>query len=210
MDLARGPLHLMRMMLSSVNVAHAHAMECVAAPLVALESCAAVTPMDNYPRRKRSRARHAHHVQDVCLLAHVQCCRPAQSQQLIVQWACRWEAGARAVHLADMPHRVLTRAARVFEYDFEGAQKARGRENILRLEVRGGAGAPPHTSTPCISCILAHPYPLLSCAIHSSRRVCHAPGHFMTHPQSHATRQPAMQVRGCSREDRALQSRLVW
>ncbi len=76
------------------------------------------------------------------LLVHVQCCRRAQSLQLNVQWACRWEAGARAVHLADMPHCELTRAARVFEYDFEGAQKARGRENILRLEVRSAFWRP--------------------------------------------------------------------
>ncbi|KAK9836263.1 hypothetical protein WJX81_000365 [Elliptochloris bilobata] len=47
----------------------------------------------------------------------------------------RWETNARAVHLADMPHRVLTHPARVFNYSFEGAQKARSRENILRLEV---------------------------------------------------------------------------
>ena len=49
---------------------------------------------------------------------------------------CRWEANARAVHLADVPHRVLTRPARVFDYSFQGMQKARGRENILRLEAR--------------------------------------------------------------------------
>lgn len=48
----------------------------------------------------------------------------------------RWEANARAVHLADVPHRVLTRPARVFDYSFLGMQKARGRENILRLEAR--------------------------------------------------------------------------
>ena len=40
------------------------------------------------------------------------------------------------MHLADMPHRVLTRPARVFDYSFQGMQKARGRENILRLEAR--------------------------------------------------------------------------
>ena len=52
-----------------------------------------------------------------------------------------------------MPHRVLTRAARVFEYDYVGAQKARGRENILRLEVRSAAGARPLQSTPGITCV---------------------------------------------------------
>ncbi len=57
------------------------------------------------------------------------------------------------MHLADMPHRVLTRAARVFEYDYVGAQKARGRENILRLEVRSAAGARPLQSTPGITCV---------------------------------------------------------
>ena len=40
------------------------------------------------------------------------------------------------MYLADIPHRVLTRPARVFDYSFEGMQKARGRENILRLEAR--------------------------------------------------------------------------
>ena len=43
-----------------------------------------------------------------------------------------------------MPHRVLTRPARVFEYSFAGAQKARGRENILRLEVRPSLQPQPH------------------------------------------------------------------
>ena len=38
--------------------------------------------------------------------------------------------------MADMPHRVLTRPARVFDYSFQGMQKARGRENILCLEAR--------------------------------------------------------------------------
>lgn len=47
----------------------------------------------------------------------------------------RWDKDYAACHLQDLPHRRLTRPARVFEYFFDGLRKGRGRENILRLEV---------------------------------------------------------------------------
>ena len=47
----------------------------------------------------------------------------------------RWDKQYVACYLDDMPHKRLTRPAKVFEYFFDGMRKGRGRENILRLEV---------------------------------------------------------------------------
>ncbi|BDA48465.1 Protein arginine N-methyltransferase 7 [Coccomyxa sp. Obi] len=47
----------------------------------------------------------------------------------------RWDKQYSACYLDDMPHKRLTRPAKVFEYFFDGMRKGRGRENILRLEV---------------------------------------------------------------------------
>jgi protein arginine N-methyltransferase 7 len=41
--------------------------------------------------------------------------------------ACRWDASYEAVSLADLPHRRLTKPAKVFEQFFDGERKARGR-----------------------------------------------------------------------------------
>ena len=37
--------------------------------------------------------------------------------------------------MEEVPHRVLTEPARVFEFAFEGMRKARGRENLVKLSV---------------------------------------------------------------------------
>ena len=128
----------MCMVLVSLYVAQS--MKCITAPL--LTSCTAITLTGKLPNKTIKCTACASCARRVPAGAR-ECCRPVQQLQPTSQWARRWEAGARAAHLADMPHRVLTRPTRVFEYDFEGAQKARGRENILRLEVRGAAGARP-------------------------------------------------------------------
>ena len=47
----------------------------------------------------------------------------------------RWDKAYAACHVGDLPHRRLTRPAKVFEYFFDGMRKGRGRENIMRLEV---------------------------------------------------------------------------
>ena len=47
----------------------------------------------------------------------------------------RWDAEPEAVHLEDLPHKVLTQPARVFEFSFDGTRKARGRENLVKLHV---------------------------------------------------------------------------
>jgi hypothetical protein len=41
--------------------------------------------------------------------------------------ACRWDASYEAVSLTDVPHRRLTKPAKVFEQFFDGERKARGR-----------------------------------------------------------------------------------
>ena len=46
----------------------------------------------------------------------------------------RWDAEASAVHLDSLPHKRLTRPAKVFDYHFQGARKALGRETMLRLD----------------------------------------------------------------------------
>jgi protein arginine N-methyltransferase 7 len=51
----------------------------------------------------------------------------------------RWDKDYAAWYLADLPHRVLTRPVKVFEYFFDGLRKGRGRENILGLEVMDAA-----------------------------------------------------------------------
>lgn len=38
--------------------------------------------------------------------------------------------------MEDVPHRRLTKPRKVFEYFFEGQRPGRGRENIVKLEVR--------------------------------------------------------------------------
>jgi hypothetical protein len=48
---------------------------------------------------------------------------------------CRYSKSYEAVHLEDVPHRVLTRPRKVFEYVFEGQRPARGRENMVKLDV---------------------------------------------------------------------------
>ena len=48
---------------------------------------------------------------------------------------CRYAKSYEAVHLEDVPHRVLTRPKKVFEYIFEGQRPARGRENMVKLDV---------------------------------------------------------------------------
>lgn len=47
----------------------------------------------------------------------------------------RWDKGYEAVHMESVPHRRLTKPKKVFEYFFDGIQKGRGRENVLKLEV---------------------------------------------------------------------------
>ena len=49
---------------------------------------------------------------------------------------CRYGKTYEAVYLEGVPHRRLTKPARVFEYVFEGSRPARGRENIVKLEVQ--------------------------------------------------------------------------
>lgn len=49
--------------------------------------------------------------------------------------ARRWEKEYRGCYLDDLPHKRLTRPAKVFEYFFDSMRKGRGRENMLRLEV---------------------------------------------------------------------------
>lgn len=49
---------------------------------------------------------------------------------------CRWDKNHTACYLDDMPHKRLTKPVKVFEYFFDGMRKGRGRENIIRLEVR--------------------------------------------------------------------------
>ena len=48
---------------------------------------------------------------------------------------CRYGKSYEAVHLEEVPHRVLTRPRKVFEYIFEGQRPARGRENMVKLDV---------------------------------------------------------------------------
>ncbi|KAK9815442.1 hypothetical protein WJX72_003717 [[Myrmecia] bisecta] len=46
----------------------------------------------------------------------------------------RWDKDCEACLLDEMPHRPLTKPAKVFEYFFDGLRKGRGRENIVKLE----------------------------------------------------------------------------
>lgn len=50
-------------------------------------------------------------------------------------WACRWDKGYENCRLEDVPHRRLTNPAQVFKFRFDGVGKARGRNNLLGLEV---------------------------------------------------------------------------
>ncbi|PSC69443.1 arginine methyltransferase [Micractinium conductrix] len=47
----------------------------------------------------------------------------------------RWDAGYQAISLGDLPHRRLTKPTRVMEIAFDGDNKSRGRESMLKLEV---------------------------------------------------------------------------
>ena len=47
----------------------------------------------------------------------------------------RWDKGYEAVHMEGIPYRRLTKPKKVFEYFFDGIQKGRGRENVLKMEV---------------------------------------------------------------------------
>lgn len=49
---------------------------------------------------------------------------------------CRYEKSYQAGFLDEVPHRRLTKPRKVFEYFFEGQRPGRGRENIVKLEVR--------------------------------------------------------------------------
>lgn len=62
-------------------------------------------------------------------------------------WLCRYAKSYEAVHLEDVPHRVLTRPKKVFEYVFEGQRPARGRENMVKLDVSAIATVAVHTAT---------------------------------------------------------------
>lgn len=47
---------------------------------------------------------------------------------------CRWDPNPEAVHLDDLPHKVLTQPAKVFEFSFDGLRKTRGRDNLVKLQ----------------------------------------------------------------------------
>ncbi|GMH43344.1 hypothetical protein BSKO_11266 [Bryopsis sp. KO-2023] len=47
----------------------------------------------------------------------------------------RWDDKHESVRLSELPHRSLTRPKKVFDYSFDGAGKARGKETMLKLDV---------------------------------------------------------------------------
>lgn len=66
-------------------------------------------------------------------------CSGLESPRLCIHYwlyGCRYEKSYQAVFLDEVPHRRLTKPRKVFEYFFEGRRPGRGRENIVKLEVR--------------------------------------------------------------------------
>lgn len=48
---------------------------------------------------------------------------------------CRWDKSYEGCRLEDMPYRRLTNPIRVFSFCFDSVSKARGRDNLLKLEI---------------------------------------------------------------------------
>ena len=102
---------------------------------------------------------------------------------------CRYGKSYEAVHLEDVPHRVLTRPRKVFEYIFEGQRPARGRENMVKLDVSADNTVVLHTAAKCLREVAPATHKPSSGSTHNA-----AADHIQCEPRLHRPEQSCYRV----------------